>query len=158
MATLTERMESQMKKAFWDLLQEKVSAQPPDFDWITRLYTEIRDRLMSFVRKGGKLHTEIEEAFDTDLFSQMIRNDAFDGGDMLRLVESTFAYISALQAPYRDAELLSVKATILTRASEGGTFAEIVPLYIRSVHKLLDYIEYDLKQLAKRGSENKTSS
>ena len=41
-----EKMKEQWKvmarKAFFDLLKERVESNPPDYDWITKLYTEIR--------------------------------------------------------------------------------------------------------------------
>ena len=52
--TLNQQMNTQFKKAFFDLLEEKVREEPPDYDWITRLYEEIRNRLASLLRKGSQ--------------------------------------------------------------------------------------------------------
>ena len=38
------------KKAFFDLLEQKVAADPPDYDWVTRLYEEIRGKLLILFR------------------------------------------------------------------------------------------------------------
>ena len=150
MTTLAKRFEVQMRNAFWDLLEEKVASDPPDYDWIVRLYTEIRDRLCSFVSQGSNVRKEISAGFDVVLFSQMIRNDAFDGDDMTRLIGTTFCFISSLQAPCRDAELQRRRQEITDHASSGGTFATIVPMYIKSSHFMMDLIQADIEALSKQ--------
>ena len=37
-------------RAFFDLLKEKVAETPPAYDWITRLYGEIKKRLLALLR------------------------------------------------------------------------------------------------------------
>ena len=50
-----ERVQQQIRenyeKAFFNLLKEKVASDPPDYDWLIRLYTEIRDKLCKLVKK-----------------------------------------------------------------------------------------------------------
>ena len=50
-----ERMEKQIREqmniAFFDLIDEKVNSEKPDYEWITKLYQEIRDRLCGFLKK-----------------------------------------------------------------------------------------------------------
>ena len=43
---LTEQVKETYKRAFFDLLEQKVAADPPDYEWITRLYNEIRVKLL----------------------------------------------------------------------------------------------------------------
>ena len=44
----TEKINEQIKKtyqkAFFDLLEQKVADDPPDYEWITRLYAEIKQK------------------------------------------------------------------------------------------------------------------
>ena len=67
---LTTQVRETYKRAFFDLLQEKVAANPPDFEWLTRLYGEIRTKLISLLRVGSPLRVEIEESMDCDFFKQ----------------------------------------------------------------------------------------
>ena len=39
---LNEQIKSTYIKAFFDLLEEKVRQEPPDYEWIVKLYKEIR--------------------------------------------------------------------------------------------------------------------
>ena len=82
-------------RAFFDLLKENVAETPPAYDWITRLYGEIKKRLLALLRAGSDLSQEIESKLDEKLFDQMIRNDAFEGKDMWGLTEYVFAKILA---------------------------------------------------------------
>ena len=155
MTTLDQRIEVQMKRAFWDLLEERVAAIPPDFEWIINLYSEIRERLCSFVKSDGKTYKEIREVFDVKLFSQMLRKEAFEGEDMIRLINSTFGLISKLQAPERDQELKVSQQELLDYARSGGTFARIVTMYIKTVHKFLDHLNDDMQTFIKSINKEK---
>ena len=75
---LTEQVKETYKRAFFDLLEQKVAADPPDYEWLVRLYTEVRDKLTKILKTGSALRVEIEEAMDIELFDQMIRNKAFN--------------------------------------------------------------------------------
>ena len=50
---LTEQVKETYQRAFFDLLEEKVASDPPDYDWIVRLYTEIKVKLTSILKKGS---------------------------------------------------------------------------------------------------------
>jgi hypothetical protein len=75
-----------MKKAFFDLLEQKVGEDPPDFVWITKLYKEIKERLLKLLRQDHPLAKEIDEKLDVELFQQMIENNAFSGNDLYNLI------------------------------------------------------------------------
>lgn len=46
MVTLEKQVRDSFEKAFFDLLKEKVAEEPPDYDWLIRLYTEIKTKIM----------------------------------------------------------------------------------------------------------------
>ena len=67
-----------MKRAFFDLLEQKVASDPPDYEWLTRLYTEIRDKLTRLLKPTSKTRKHIEENMDPDFFHQLISNNVFE--------------------------------------------------------------------------------
>ena len=144
-----------MEKAWFDLLKEKTNSSPPDFDWLERLYVEIRDKLLGLVRKNSKLHIEITESMDIVLFSQMIRNNAFSGEDTLKLIEYVFETCKQLGSPARDTTTDQYKYEVLGLMKAGGTFGDIVPLFFKNANKCIDNIYLDLQQLSKRFSNKK---
>ena len=142
--SLNQQMDTQFKKAFFDLLEEKVREEPPDYDWITRLYQEIRTRLSSLLREDSKTRKEIEDSMDVELFRQMIENKAFGAVELYNLIEHVFELCKKLGSPARDNEVDKSKFQVLGLMKNNGTFAQIVPLFIKNVNECIDNIYKDL--------------
>ena len=87
---LKKQLKESYQKAFLDLLQQKVGENPPDYDWIVKLYKEIRKKLIFFLKKGSAYRISIEEGLDVTIFEQMLRNNAFKGIEFYNLVDFIF--------------------------------------------------------------------
>ena len=144
---LNDQMNTQFKKAFFDLLEEKVRQEPPDYDWITRLYGEIRTRLASILKQGSVVRNEIENSMDVELFRQMIENKAFGGTEFYNLINLVFEWCKKLGSPARDNEVDKKKFQILGLMRNNGTFAQIVPMFIKNANECIDDIYKDLRQV-----------
>jgi hypothetical protein len=142
--SLNQQMDTQFKKAFFDLLEEKVREEPPDYDWITRLYQEIRTRLSSLLREDSKTRKEIEDSMDVELFRQMIENKAFGAVELYNLINHVFELCKKLGSPARDNEVDKFKFQVLGLMKNNGTFAQIVPLFIKNANECIDNIYKDL--------------
>ena len=70
--SLTQQIETTMTKAFFDLLQENIKKDPVDYDWLLRLFQEIRTKLTQLLKPTNKLYIEIEENMNDQLFKQML--------------------------------------------------------------------------------------
>ncbi len=143
-------------RAFFDLLKEKVAETPPAYDWITRLYGEIKKRLLALLRAGSDLSLEIESKLDEKLFDQMIRNDAFEGKDMWGLTEYVFAKILQLGSPARDKATRTKEKEVLEHlAQPSASFATAVPLFVRNANACIDWIYEDIEALKKAATSGK---
>ncbi len=143
---LTEQVKETYKRAFFDLLEQKVAADPPDYEWITRLYNEIRVKLTSILRKGSPLRNEIEESMDVELFEQMIKNKAFQPTDLYNLVSYTFGVCKKLGSAGRDKETDEKMQEIIDLVNSGNAnFANVVPLYIKNINHCVDRVYEDLR-------------
>ena len=81
MTTIEEQIQTEMRNAFFNLIDDNINSKTPDYDWITRLYEEIKIKLLSFLpNKNGKTYKQLELDFDVDLFKQMIENDVLKIG------------------------------------------------------------------------------
>tara|TARA_X000001036_G_C20628450_1_gene786132 strand:- start:444 stop:932 length:489 start_codon:yes stop_codon:yes gene_type:complete len=147
---LNKQIEDNFKKAFFDLLNQKVAENPPDYDWITKLYTEIQVKLKKLLKPTNPLYKEIEEHMDIQLFDQMIRNNAFNGVDFYNLINYVFELIKKLGSPARDNLANSKKEEILNIMKNGGTFADIVPIFIKNANECIDFIYTDIQNLLKK--------
>jgi hypothetical protein len=136
---IEKQIEEQMKKAFFDLIDENVNSKNPDYEWIVQLYSEMIDRLLSFVKKDGKTYLEIKNSFDIELFKQMIENDVFEFESMLKLINTMFYWIEKLQAPIRDNYSKESKQRIFSSKPN-----KIISNFLKEVHICIDNIEKDL--------------
>jgi hypothetical protein len=143
MERIEEQIKEQFHKAFYDTIAEAVSSEPPNVEYIVRLYTEIRDRLARMVKPTGRTHQQIHDEFDVDFLKQLVEHGVFDGNSLLGLVNTTFKWIKALQTPARDETTEAAKQRVL---QSGTTMAEVVPVYICEVHGCLDTLEQDVKE------------
>ena len=146
---LNKQIKDNFHKAFYDLLEIKVNENPPDFNWISRLFDEIKNRITYFLKKDSHLRKDIEERLDTELFDQMIRNNAFNGEDFYKLVNYVFDLCLQLGSPARDKETNEKKNEIIILMTNGGTFAQIVPLFIKNSNQCIDNIYEDFENLTK---------
>ena len=153
---LTTQVRETYKRAFFDLLQEKVAANPPDFEWLTRLYGEIRTKLISLLREGSQLRLEIEESMDCDFFKQLISNNVFSPEDFYTLIRYVFEKCKQLGSPARDAETDAKLKEIVDFVDSGdATFATLVPMFIKNANECLDTVYEDIKALSERFKNKK---
>ena len=153
---LTTQVRETYKRAFFDLLQEKVAANPPDFEWLTRLYGEIRTKLISLLREGSQLRLEIEQSMDCDFFKQLISNNVFSPEDFYTLIRYVFEKCKQLGSPARDAETDAKLKEIVDFVDSGdATFATLVPMFIKNANECLDTVYEDIKALSERFKNRK---
>ena len=141
---LREQIENTYKEVWITLLHDKVKQNPPDFEWIVRLYKEIRYKLTYFLKQNSTLRNSIEESLDVELFDQMIRNGAFQGPEFYNLVNYIFDTTLKLGSPVRDNEVKNLRKEILTALSNKATFAELVPLFFKNANIAIYWVHKDL--------------
>ena len=153
---LTEQVKETYKRAFFDLLEEKVGNNPPDYGWLTRLYGEIKTKLTTLLRQNSQLRIEIEECMDCELFHQMISHDAFNPEDFYKLIRYVFEKCKQLGSPARDSKTDAELQQIVDFVDSGeATFATLVPLFIKNANECLDVIYDDIKALKERLNKEK---
>lgn len=153
MKRLNEQIEDTYKKAFFDLLEQKTRSEPPDYIWIEKLYEEIRYKLTAILKKGSSLRVEIEESMDLEIFSQMIRNKAFNGADLYNLVNYVFEKCKQLGSPGRDKDVDKKFNELIGLMKSGAVFAEIVPVFIQNANECIDWMYEDMSEFSKKVSK-----
>ena len=147
---LNKQVEDTMKRAFFDLLEQKVASEPPDYDWLTRLYTEIRDKLTRLLKPTSKTRKHIEENMDPEFFHQLISNNVFEPKSFYALVCFIFEQIKLMCSPGRDKETDEKLQELLDHFNSGNaTFATMVPMFIKNANYCIDNIYLDIQNLSK---------
>lgn len=137
-----------MLKAFKDTIVKDIMSENPDYEWVVRLYSEIRDKIRNLLSKDSKLRKEIEEKLDVDLFSQMIKYNSFTESDLLQLVKYVFELCLKLGSPQRDT-YVKLKEEELINLFGKEPFAIIVASFIVTANECIDLIYEDLENLCK---------
>lgn len=127
------------KKAFYDLLEESVLADKPDYDWLVKLYRELKKRICKYILPNSKKREIIETSFDVEFFEQLIRNEVFDFIQIQKLIINTFGCIKELQSPFRDKIIKKSMEKVLST-----DFTRIVPEFIKEANKCLDFLDEDM--------------
>ncbi len=138
---IEEQLKEQFHKAFYDTIKHSVETQ--NYDHIVRLYAEIQDRLAAFLKKDGPTYNRLKQDFDVPFFEQRLRNNAFDGQSLANLIQMTFTWIHNLQMPIRDTSSNEAKGRVM---QSGTTMVEVVPVYIKEVHSVINIMEQDMKE------------
>ena len=137
---MEQQIETTMKQAFYDLIEQNTNSENPDYDWMVRLYSEIKLTLLYYLKKDSKTYQEIDASFDVELFDQMIRADVFSSESMIKLVENTFYWIKTLGAPVRDKDVDKAKERVLE-----SPLNKIISVFLRETHDCLSFYDQDMK-------------
>merc|ERR1711936_1068270 len=119
-----------MQKAFWDLLEQQLAADPPQYTQALTLLTEIKSMLYSILLpQHEKLKEKIEGILDIEVIQQQIDNDCLE-------FEKYAGYILGLMgmlcAPVRDEQIAALKQ-----------MTEVVPLF-RGIMETLELMKLDM--------------
>ena len=142
MSDIEKQIRDTYYQAFYDSIDETVNSKSPDYEWIVRLYLDIRDRLLRYIKKDTNTYRIIDEQFDEKLFEQMITNDVFDKQSMIALINGSFNMVLRLEAPQRDKATLESKQRVFESEPE-----KIVSTFIREINQCLDLIDVDFTNL-----------
>jgi len=133
-----------MKKAYFELVEDKLSTEPLDYAWVVQLYDEIKFKLIGILKPDSELRNDIEDRMDTELFEQMIRHRAFDYRDLRQLVNYTFDKILSLCAPVRDPDVKAMLDELNEMMDNGELIPAVLTKHIEYANDGLDMIYDDL--------------
>ena len=139
-------------KAFNDLLKEQIDTDPVNIEWLCKLYSEIREKLCNLIPKKTMLKIEIEEVLDVDLFKQMITYKAFNGPELLKLINFIFDCIIKLGSPARDDENNEKRNEVLNVLYQNESFGKIVCVLINNANFCIDNIYLDVKKIFEKSN------
>ena len=96
------------------------------------------------------MRRDMEEKLDPEFFEQLIKHKVFDGKSMYGLIWFTFEKCLELGSPERDNDTKNARDEVISLAqSTEGTFANIVPLYIKNINHCIDLIYEDIHTILK---------
>lgn len=128
--SLKKKITEVFHKAFFDILHEQLSSNPPGYSQAMVLLKEIKEVLLwLLLPHNTRLKNEINDVLDIDLIEQQTRKGTIDVLSYAQFIISTMARICA---PARDAKIQELRQ-----------LTEIVPLY-RGILETLDLMKLDM--------------
>ncbi|GFY04861.1 t-complex protein 11-like protein 1 [Trichonephila clavipes] len=129
-SSLEEKITQIFHKAFWDLLSEQLSSDPPIYTQAMVLLKEIKEELIwLLLPHNTRLKNEINEVLDVELVEQQAKNGVIDFLSYAQFIISTMARICA---PARDSKIHELRQ-----------LSEVVPLY-RGILETLNVMKVDM--------------
>jgi hypothetical protein len=138
-ADLEQRLAVQMRKAFFDCLQDKLKMEDKTeaIGWLIRLHEELGNRFCAVLPSRA---VQIREHMDNQLFAQQLHNGAYGSEQLGPLIEYTWQLLGIACAPDMDAEVRTSYARTASVLAPGAEFCVVVPLYLKEAHAQLDEI------------------
>ncbi|KAL2893496.1 T-complex protein 11-like protein [Bienertia sinuspersici] len=113
---LVTKIKETMEKAFWDGIMESMKQEQPDFNWVLKLMTEIRDELCDL--SPGNWQQEIIDTIDIDILSQVLKSGTLDLNYLGKLLEYALMTLQKLSAPVNDDEMKAAHLNLVKELSE----------------------------------------
>ncbi|XP_004083113.1 T-complex protein 11-like protein 2 [Oryzias latipes] len=127
---LFEVVRDNMHKAFWDMLKEELSDDPPKYQFAIKLLEEIREILLSFLNPGAnRMRTQIMEVLDMDLIRQQADNNAVDIQGLASFIINT---MGKLCAPVREEEIKKLRES-----------TDNIVILLKEIFRVIDLMRVD---------------
>lgn len=128
--SIEHKVREVMHKAFWDVLEEKLREDPPDYSHALVLLLEVKENLLELLLpQHQRLRENIEEVLDMNLIEQKADHGALDIDYYANYIIGNMA---RLCAPVRDDEIAALKQ-----------LSGIVPIY-KEIFRILNLMKLDM--------------
>lgn len=146
MDDLRERLSVQMRRAFFDSLQQKLEADDKSeaVDWLVRLHGELGQRFAAVLPSQKR---DITDRLDNGLFGQQLRAGAYGSEQLGPLIEYTWALLRMACAPDMDQAVQAAYDEVAASLVPGAAFSTVVPLYLKCAHTQLDEVIRRIREL-----------
>jgi hypothetical protein len=110
---MREEISEVAKNAFYECMEESINLK--EFGILETFLGDLKLELRKILPKNQEFNKKInfEDSFDDQLIIQMIKNDAFDKEDFLKLFEYFFDLFMKIQPAEEDSDLIEWKETFL---------------------------------------------
>lgn len=146
MEDVQARLRVQMRRAFFDVLQEKLAAEDKReaVEWLVRLHGELGQRFAAVLPSK---RADISDRLDNQLFAQQLRAGTYGSAQLGPLIEYTWALLRMACAPDMDAQVQASYTHVAASLVPGAAFSNVVPIYLQEAHGQLDEIIRRIEEL-----------
>jgi len=146
MDDLNKRLSTQMVRALFDSLEDKLKAHDKSeaVEWLIRLHDELGKRFAAVLPSK---RVDIADRLDNTLFAQQLRGGKYGSEQLGPLIEYTWALLRMACSPDMDAQVHDAYSVVSASMVPGAAFSTVVPLYLKNAHEQLDEIIRRINEL-----------
>uniref|UniRef100_A0A146LJJ9 T-complex protein 11-like protein 1 n=2 Tax=Lygus hesperus TaxID=30085 RepID=A0A146LJJ9_LYGHE len=131
---LYNAVKQNMHDAFWNIFQEEINKDPPQYSMAFLLIQDIKESLFAVMTPNAvSVKNEVEEVLDVELMKQQLENQALDVNTYVQFIISV---MSKICAPVRDEQLANLKKE-----------TDLVKMF-RGILETLDLMKLDMVKFA----------
>lgn len=146
-----------MEKAFWDKLRSDLDEEPPKFEMVVIVLTDIKSQLISLVKKNKKETEQLNDILDIEFIQKRIMNGTFDNKLLNTLIFFIIDKIKEYGAPVNDKSVdiwkNKVKDTLET--SQDLTYGKLIPPLFEEMMNRIMHIHGAVKFIKEQNSNKK---
>ena len=100
---LSNELEKNMKKSFWDLMKLDLKKEPPIFVSFVNNLKELKNTIVACVIKNkAEVRKELDKVIDIELIEQMLKHKAYIYQDLVNVIRCVNSFLWQFQAPSED--------------------------------------------------------
>lgn len=146
------KIKETMEKAFWDGIMESMKQEQPDYSWVLKLMTEVRDELCEMSPRSWR--QEITDVIDIEILSQVLRSGTLDMNYLEKLLGYALMTLQKLSAPANDDKMKAsylnlLKELSLVTQSGDNTNSSFAIAVIKGLRFILKEIQHLKKEISR---------
>jgi hypothetical protein len=138
--SLKQHIQDTLYKAYWDILKKELDSDPPIFNQLIMILSEIRDLFCKFVPNRQDIQQEIKDKIDPDLIKNMVEHQAFDDDNLYKLSMYMISLIEQFQPPIMDTQVKEWKESMIETLKQPLVYSEFLGIFLRSVFNMIQSI------------------
>jgi len=151
---LQKHIRDVMYNAYWDILKNELSAEPPQYDQLIRILEELGNLFCEFIPNRPDIQQEIRDRIDPELIKNMVVNGAFDDENLFNLAKYIISLIKKFQPPVMDDDVILWEESMLEQFKPGLEYSTFLVTYFRSIFNMLHSIILHLNILKEELEKN----
>ena len=144
--SIKQQIKETLHTAFWDMLHNDLASEPPEYDKLIILLTELRNTFCSMVPNRHDIQEEIHENIDIDLIKNMITHNAFDDVNLQKLAIYIISLVKKFQPQVMDDDVNKWEQGVLKQFKHKFQYADFLVVFLRSIFNMLEGITFSAKK------------
>lgn len=142
-------IETHLHDAYWHVIEEKLSREPPDTQVIGELLTELKEMILSC---KPTLENELNENIDIEFIQEMMGHKVIDDNYLFTTCSYIIQILHSLQSQNYDEELKNWRDNLFNQLEGGCKYSVFLTLFFRGMFENLQQVlrEIDLYNLIKQ--------